>query len=54
MKPERKKFKVHLDIKPDNILLDDNMAPKIADFGISRRFGENQSQTITENMIGSR
>ncbi|KAG2582499.1 hypothetical protein PVAP13_6KG109984 [Panicum virgatum] len=45
---------VHLDIKPDNILLDDNMAPKIADFGISRRFGENQSQTITENMIGSR
>ena len=38
----------HLDLKPDNILLDDKMAPKIADFGISRLMGaENTVKTQT-------
>ncbi|CAN6303872.1 unnamed protein product, partial [Urochloa humidicola] len=44
---------VHLDIKPANILLDDNMVPKIADFGLSRCFDENQSKDITSKLVGS-
>ncbi|CAN6298112.1 unnamed protein product [Urochloa humidicola] len=44
---------VHLDLKPANILLDDNMVPKIADFGLSRCFDENQSKDITSKLVGS-
>ena len=42
----------HLDIKPDNILLDKDMVPKIADFGLSKLFGDERTM-ITQRCIGT-
>ncbi|KAM0888625.1 hypothetical protein ACQ4PT_028210 [Festuca glaucescens] len=42
----------HLDLKPDNILLDKDMVPKLADFGLSKLFGDQQTM-ITQSPIGT-
>ncbi|XP_047052071.1 uncharacterized protein LOC124657588 [Lolium rigidum] len=41
----------HMDLKPDNILLDNDMVPKITDFGLSRL--DEMSQTMTVDRFGS-
>ncbi|KAF7011838.1 hypothetical protein CFC21_026102 [Triticum aestivum] len=42
----------HLDLKPANILLDDKMVPKLADFGLSKLFGQEQTR-VTESRTGT-
>ncbi|XP_037459857.1 cysteine-rich receptor-like protein kinase 6 [Triticum urartu] len=44
---------IHMDLKPENILLDANMVPKIADFALSRVFGQEQTRLCTQTVVGS-
>jgi hypothetical protein len=44
---------IHRDLKPGNVLFDEHGEPKITDFGLAKKVGENDSHTRTVSVMGS-